>query len=589
VKGREAPLGARAFDLLLALVEHRDRVIGKAELMARVWPGVIVEENNLTVQISALRKAIGGSAIATVAGHGYRFVLPPEAEETPSDRAGPAQRPVIAVLAFENQSTDPDMAFFSDGVSEEIIGRLARGAGLGVIGRTSSFQLRGDRKADAAAELGCSHVLDGTVRRTGRNVRISAHLMEAATRETVWSQRYDRPLDDIFSVQDEIAESIARTLNQDFFKISAGPVDPATYDLYLRASPKAYSPNELVAGVGLLEAATERAPHFVEAWGRLACLRGFQHQYLPFAERAANARRVDREASYALSLDGQNIDALTGQCMVQPPYGAFVELEAPLDRLRQAPGTGDGLRYIGWFLRLTGRVSEALDETVRLYRFDRIDPMSINMMALAYMAAGRSAEAVPLYEDLVDRIPGMSFPISSLMRAYAFLNDWEAVDRVIDLARARPLREFQDTIPFVLAKRDPTSRNIDAWRSALAADVARTGGVDVARLVYCAHLGLVDEAFAAAESCRLGPAGGADDVMGPDGYRTALMFQADMPELRGDLRFPGLCARLGLVEFWIATDKWPDCAAEVPYDFRAGCMEVRDRPREPPAYRLAGL
>ena len=140
----------------------------------------------------------------------------------------------------------------------------------------------------------------------------------------------------------------------------------------------------------------------------------------------------------------------------------------------------------------------------------------------------------------------------------------------------------------VLAKRDPTARRIDAWRSAFSADMARTGGVDVARMVYCAHLGLVDDAYAAADACRLGPAGGAGDIMGPDGYRTALMFQADMPELRDDPRFAGLCARLGLVDFWIASDKWPDCASDVPYDFQAACLSARDTPREPSAYGLIG-
>jgi hypothetical protein len=408
--------------------------------------------------------------------------------------------------------------------------------------------------------------------------------MDAVCRETVWSQRYDRPLDDIFGVQDEIAESIARTLDQDFFRVSARSLDPALYDLYLRSSPTTYSPNELAASAGLLQAVTERAPHFVEAWGRPGYLRGFQHVYLPFAERGLNAKRVAREASYALSLDGQNIDALTGQCMVQPPYGAFVQLERFLDRLRQAPGTGDGLRYIGWFLPLTGRVREALEETIRICRFDPIDPMSTNLMGLAYMAAGRSAEAVPFFEDLVSRIPGMSFPLSSLMRAQSFLEDWDAIDRLLELARGRPLREFQDTVPFVRAKRDPTAQNIGAWRDAFNADIAKTGRVDVARLVYSAHLGLVQEAYSAASTCRLGPARAVEDVMGPDGYRTALMFQTDMPELRNDIRFPALCAKLGLVEFWIATDKWPDCVDEVPYDFRAECSRVRDTSREEAAF-----
>jgi TolB-like protein len=116
---------------------------------------------------------------------------------------GAHAEPVIAVLAFDNPSSDPEMDFFSDGVSEEIIQRLSRGAKLKVIGRTSSFQLRGERKADAAQRLDCSHVLDGSIRRAVGRVRIVAHLIEASSRTTVWSDRYDRSQEDIFAVQDE--------------------------------------------------------------------------------------------------------------------------------------------------------------------------------------------------------------------------------------------------------------------------------------------------------------------------------------------------------------------------------------------------
>lgn len=105
--------------------------------------------------------------------------------------------------------------------------------------------------------------------------------------------------------------------------------------------------------------------------------------------------------------------------------------------------------------------------------------------------------------------------------------------------------------------------------------------MDVSRLVYTAHLGLVDEAFAAAETARLGPQGNEQDIMGPDGYRTSLLFQTNMPELRSDPRFVRLCARLGLVEFWTTTGKWPDCADEVPYDFRTECQRVAAIPKAP--------
>jgi TolB-like protein len=583
-RGEPVALGARAFDLLLALIEHRDRVVGKDELLATVWSGVVVEENNLTVQISSLRKVLGAGAIATVAGHGYRFTLPLRDDSGAlTDAAEPSassERPVIAVLAFDNLSSEPEMQFFSDGISEEIIQRLARGTQLRVISRTTSFQFRGERKAEAAQRLACSHVLDGSVRRAAGHVRISAHLMEAASGTTLWSDRYDRTLEGVFEVQDEIAESIARALDYRFFGVTTRAVDPAVYDLYLRSSPRSYAPDELRTGVGVLEVVTQRAPHFIEAWGRLAYVRSFLHMYLPFAERAASAEHVVREASHALALDAQNNDALVARCFVMPPFGQFVAAEEFLEQLRQAPGSGDGRRYISWLLRLTGRLRASLDEAERIYRLDMLDPMSANLVALARMATGHVAEAVPVFEDLVARIPNMSFPISSLLRAHAFLQDWAAVDRLLALAATRPLREFQDTIPFVRTKRDPAPENLDAYRSEFEAHVAITGGVDVARLVYAAHLGLVDEAFRAAEGARLGPVGASTDIMGPDGYRSALLFQASMPELRNDPRFVPLCARLGLVEFWLTSGQWPDCADEVPYDFRRECELAKGVPRE---------
>jgi hypothetical protein len=206
--------------------------------------------------------------------------------------------------------------------------------------------------------------------------------------------------------------------------------------------------------------------------------------------------------------------------------------------------------------------------------------MTTNLVALARLAAGRVAEAVPVFEGLVERLPDMSFPVSSLLRCYAFQQDWAAVDRLLELAERRQLRELREGLPFIRTKRAPTAQNMDAWRSAFQSQVDKTGRVDVSRLVYSAHLGLVEEAYRAAETAHLGPAGTSDDIMGPDGYRTSLMFQASMPELRNDPRFARLCARLGLVEFWIGSGKWPDCADELPYDFRAECAKVRDVPRE---------
>jgi len=385
-----------------------------------------------------------------------------------------AAEPVLAVLAFDNLSSDPEMQFFSDGVSEEIIQRLARGANLKVIGRTSSFQFRGERKAEAAQSLQCSHLLDGSIRRAVGRVRVSAHLMEVASHTTLWSERYDRGLEDIFAVQDEISESIAQALDQAFSRVPTPVLEPAVYDLYLRSSPKSYAPDELRTHVGVLELVTQRAPQFAAAWGRLAYLRSFLRFYEPFAGRAASGARVNDEAQRALALDAQNIDAMAAQLFVLAPFGRFIEADAALERLRRAPGSGDGRRYIGWLLRHFGWMREGLEASEQAYRLDALDPMSANLVALARMAAGWIGEAVPVFEELVERMPNMSFPVSSLLRAYAFQQDWAAVDRLLALAEKRQLREFQDGLAFIRAKRDPSPEHLGAWRDALDAHVRRT-------------------------------------------------------------------------------------------------------------------
>ncbi len=488
------------------------------------------------------------------------------------------KEPLLAVLPFDNLSDDREMQFFSDGVSEEIIQRLSRGARMRVIGRTSSFQFRGADKAArrVAVELACTHILDGSIRRAGGRVRISAHLVEAASQTTVWSDRYDRGLDDIFAVQDELAEQIAAALDRTFTSFSTKAVDPAVYDLYLRASPSSYAPDELQRSIALLEVATQRASSFSEAWGRLALLRSFLRFYQPFTARAPTTELVAREAEQALAVDPQNVDALLAQLFLIPPFGSFGDSVAIIDRIRRAPGlVGETHGYVAWYARNFGWLRASVEDSRLAYRLDARNPMVANMVALAHMAAGNVADAVPIFEELLTRVPRMSFPIPNLLRAKAFLGDWSAVDGLMDTVAKLPFREFQDGLAFIEAKRHPTPENIDGIRVALAAHVARTGWVDPARLAYAAHLGLVDEVYRTIEHAHLGPRGTADDIMGPDAYRPAMLFQACMPEIRNDPRFVSLCARLGLVELWLATGRWPDCADEVPYDFHGECLKAR--------------
>ncbi len=244
---KPVPLGARAFDVLSVLVQRAGDLVTKTELFEQVWPGLVVEENNLQVHISTLRKFLGADVIATVAGRGYRFTArvsqsiaadtsapataPSSTPETPSK--APAQPKLatassaiaatsasrsIAVLPFANLSGDATQEYFSDGISEDIISKLTRSPWLYVIARNSSFAQRGPERAtaDVCKALGVRYLVSGSVRKqttaNGTTLRISAELVDGASNETLWSQRFDRPEDDLFEVQNAISTSIVSAI-----------------------------------------------------------------------------------------------------------------------------------------------------------------------------------------------------------------------------------------------------------------------------------------------------------------------------------------------------------------------------------------
>jgi TolB-like protein/Tfp pilus assembly protein PilF len=243
-QGQLVRLTPRAFDTLLVLVQRKGEVISKDDLMRAVWPDTTVEENNLNQNISTLRRALGENRgenryIATVPGQGYRFIPPVEIS---AGTQLAAERGTIVVLPFANLSSDPESEFFADGVTEEIINALAQIKNLRVVARTSAFSFKG-KQVDlrtVGTTLNAGTVLEGSVRKLGDRVRIVAQLINAADGYHIWSERYDRELQDIFEVQDEIARTIA-----DRLKLTLGPEKAETlvrsgtkdleaYQLYLK-------------------------------------------------------------------------------------------------------------------------------------------------------------------------------------------------------------------------------------------------------------------------------------------------------------------------------------------------------------------
>ncbi len=210
----QVELGARSFDVLCALLARPNELITKSEILDVVWPGLAVEENTLQVHLSALRKALGPSLITTVHGRGYKYVGP-----TPAKMASVAapstqplsRRPVVAVLPLDNLSGDPGQQYFSDGITDDIIDRLSRYHVISVIGRHSSFGLRG-QASEAPAYLTADYIVTGSIRKAGDRVRVAARLTQARTEATIWADHYDRPLSDVFGIQDELTRIIASTL-----------------------------------------------------------------------------------------------------------------------------------------------------------------------------------------------------------------------------------------------------------------------------------------------------------------------------------------------------------------------------------------
>ena len=256
----------QVFDLLIYLMENRDRVVSKDDLIASVWGGRIVSDSTLTSRINAARKAVGDSGeeqklIRTIARKGLRFVgevrtqptgtEPADASGLPPDqvheRSRPAlplpDRPAIAVLPFINMSGDPEQEYFSDGISEDIITALSKLRWFFVIARNSSFIYKGKavHMKQVAEELGVGYVVEGSVRKSGDRVRITAQLNDVATGSHIWAEHYDRGLADVFAVQDEITEAIVAAIEPQLyaaenFRAQRKPPDSMdAWDLVMRA------------------------------------------------------------------------------------------------------------------------------------------------------------------------------------------------------------------------------------------------------------------------------------------------------------------------------------------------------------------
>jgi TolB-like protein len=490
---RPVAVEPQVFDLLVHLVENRDRVVSKDDLIASVWDGRIVSDSTLTTRINAARRAVGDSGekqklIRTIPRKGLRFVgavhIQPEGGKPkpavvragedirePMRSALPLpDRPAIAVLPFTNMTGDPGQEYFSDGISEDIITALSKLRWFFVIARNSSFIYKGKsvHMQRIAEELGVRYVMEGSVRRGGDRVRITAQLNDVASGSHIWAERYDRELADVFAVQDEITEAVVAAIEPKLyaaenFRATRKPPDSMdAWDLLMRALShywRVTRPDNLVAQA-LLEKAVGIDPNYGRALGLLATSHTFG-AHMGWEDMAAAAPVVARAAQAAILADSEDPWAHLALGYVYQFTRRFDESLAEFETaLRLNPNFSLAHGYYGLTLSYCGRWEEGALATAHALRLSPSDPFSALYYGIAAYAqfVGRNYEEAMRQARVGTRLRGDFVGAHRVLTAAASM----AGHRDIAKAALQELRRAQPNISLAwIAEQIPTQQDAE--------------------------------------------------------------------------------------------------------------------------------
>jgi TolB-like protein/DNA-binding winged helix-turn-helix (wHTH) protein len=604
-------LEPRIMQVLVALYQANGRVVSRDELIARCWEGRIVGEDAINRAIGQLRRLsavdreasfvietiprvgfrlmagqplaaaevgpaqgmpavepgrrpvrpvlIGAAAIAVAVMVGAAFWLYPKpatvvaSSQPPSKPAGIS----VAVLPFLNLSSDKDQEFFSDGITEEITSALAKVPGLAVIGRTSAFQFKGvnrDMRAIGKA-LGVKNLIEGSVRKDGDEVRISAHLVRVADGADLWTENYDRKLTGIFAVQEDIATAIAGALRvplglkQGESLVSDRTYDPDTYQQYLQARAL-YRARRIGEAISRLNLVVARDPRYAPAWALLAAANALPDRFIPIIVKAsegtikteearqlvkAQQERAEKAAQEAIRLDPQLAMGYEALAMVDANKGNW--LASAKDRSKALgldPNDPDILYNHAYHLAAVGDLQAAHRVEMQILAQEPFVPNYKRQAADVLWALGQNQAAM----EMLKGVDGAGRAVI-LAKLYASMGkSAEAADAIHSITPS----EF-----FPRQSLDAAARLIRSGAGNSISQDAVPQLVEDLKFVYLFG-GTKDRYLAAAER--------AADI----GYKAGVIRDVWAPasaSLRETERFKSYVRKIGFVEYWRARG-WPE-------------------------------
>jgi len=490
----------QVFDLLKYLIESRDRVVSRDDMMATVWHGRIVSEATLSSRVNAARTAIGDNGdeqrlIRTLPRKGVRFVgavreesdLPREparevVRESAKPRIAEPAVPSIAVLPFTNMSGDPEQEYFSDGMVEEIITALSQMRWLFVIARNSSFAYKGKFPdiRQVGRELGVRYGLEGGVRKSASRVLITGQLIDTATGAHLWASRFEGGLEDAFDLQDSVTSSvigaIAPKLEQaEIARARRKPTESLdAYDFYLRGMASVYrwTKEGVSEALGLFDKAIERDPSFAAAYGVAAWCYFWRMANGWMTDRPREIAEANRLAAKAAEFGKDDAVALTfGGLALAATSGDMEAGLALIDRaLLLNPNLASAWSASG-LIRINIDPALAIDHLARAMRLSPLDPLMFFMQtyaAAAHLLVGQFDKAWPLAEKATRDQPHYltAIRIAAASNAMAGRLD-EArsyVARALHLDPGLRISTLKDRVPALRA--GVLARYVDALRKA---------------------------------------------------------------------------------------------------------------------------